>query len=121
MTSEEDRKGALIILDLDDFKQVNDQFGHLTGDELLKSLAEILRSTFRSHDLIGRLGGDEFLVFVKDVTDKEILDRRMTQLFERLRSANSASLVLQRRHQPDRGKNFFLYHFKSHRKIFPRA
>ena len=92
MTSEKDRKGTLIILDLDDFKKVNDQFGHLTGDELLKSLAEILRSTFRSHDLIGRLGGDEFLVFVKDVTDKEILDRRMTQLFERLRSANSAPL-----------------------------
>ena len=42
--------------------------------------------------MIGRLGGDEFLVFVKDVTDKEILDRRMTQLFERLRSANSAPL-----------------------------
>ena len=43
-----------------------------------------------SDDIAGRVGGDEFLVFVKDVTDKEILDRRMTQLFERLRSANSA-------------------------------
>jgi diguanylate cyclase (GGDEF)-like protein len=85
-------KGALIILDLDNFKQVNDRFGHLTGDELLKSLAEILKSTFRSQDLIGRLGGDEFLVFVKDVTDKEILDRRMTQLFERLRGVNSVPL-----------------------------
>lgn len=119
MTSEEDRKGALIILDLDDFKQVNDQFGHLTGDELLKSLAEILRSTFRSHDLIGRLGGDEFLVFVKDVTDKEILDRRMTQLFERLRSANSAPLSCSAGISLIEGK-IFLFHLKSP-KIFPRA
>lgn len=92
MTSEEDRKGALIILDLDNFKRVNDQFGHLAGDELLKSLAEILRTTFRSHDLIGRLGGDEFLVFVKDVTDKEILDRRMLQLFEHMKTADSEAL-----------------------------
>ena len=92
MSSEKGRKGALIILDLDNFKQVNDQFGHLAGDELLKSLAEVLRKTFRSHDLIGRLGGDEFLVFVKDVTDREILDRRMTQLFERLKAAEPVSL-----------------------------
>lgn len=92
MSAEEGRKGALIILDLDDFKQVNDQFGHLAGDEMLKSLAEVLRKTFRSHDLIGRLGGDEFLVFVKDVTDREILERRMAQLFERLKAAKPVSL-----------------------------
>ena len=106
MSSEEDRKGALIILDLDNFKQVNDQFGHLAGDELLKSLAEVLRSTFRSHDLIGRLGGDEFLVFVKDVTDKGILDRRMKQLFERMKTADSAALSCSAGISLVTGKNF---------------
>ena len=50
----------------------------------MKSLAEVLRHTFRSHDLIGRLGGDEFLVFVKGIENREILDRRMDQLFSRL-------------------------------------
>ena len=83
-TGEDSARGALLILDLDDFKQVNDRFGHLKGDEVLKSLAEVLRHTFRSHDLIGRLGGDEFLVFVKGIENKEILDRRMDQLFSRL-------------------------------------
>lgn len=81
---EPDAKGALIILDLDDFKQVNDRFGHLKGDETLKFLAEILKSTFRSHDAIGRLGGDEFLVFVKGTIDRSILDKRMGELLAKV-------------------------------------
>lgn len=83
-SGEASARGALMILDLDDFKQVNDRFGHLKGDEVLKTLAEVLRHTFRSHDLIGRLGGDEFLVFVKGIENREILDKRMDQLFDRL-------------------------------------
>lgn len=94
MASEEgEARGALIILDLDDFKQVNDQYGHLRGDEALKTLAEVLRHTFRSHDLIGRLGGDEFLVFVKGIEKKEILDRRMEQLFSRLNTSCGSILA----------------------------
>ena len=77
-------EGALIILDLDDFKQINDRFGHLRGDDMLKALADILIHTFRNHDLIGRLGGDEFLVFVKGVSERKILDKRMEELLARL-------------------------------------
>lgn len=80
----ESTTGALIILDLDNFKQINDKFGHLKGDETLKAFTEVLKNTFRSHDLIGRLGGDEFLVFVKKVSDRQILNKRMGELFEKL-------------------------------------
>lgn len=72
--------GALLILDLDDFKSINDTYGHPAGDVVLKSTAETLLSTFRSHDIIGRFGGDEFILFLKSVTSRKILDRRISQL-----------------------------------------
>ncbi len=87
-----EKSGALMILDLDNFKQINDQFGHLSGDEMLKMLAEILMNTFRSEDLVGRLGGDEFLVFVKDIAKKEIMERRMQELFRKLDSEENRFL-----------------------------
>lgn len=88
MSSREESCGAIIVIDLDNFKQINDTYGHLEGDSALKRLTEILLATFRRRDLVGRLGGDEFLVFLKDVSSREILDRRMTQLFEALRKEN---------------------------------
>lgn len=84
MEKDQYSEGALLILDIDDFKMVNDKFGHLKGDETLKLLTSVLKSTFRSEDIVGRLGGDEFLVFVKGVSRRDILDRRMKELFEKL-------------------------------------
>ena len=79
-------QGALILLDIDNFKLINDRFGHAAGDEALKRVTQLLRKTFRSQDLIGRLGGDEFMVFLKDSIQREILDRRMNTLFTALSS-----------------------------------
>jgi diguanylate cyclase (GGDEF)-like protein len=53
---------ALILLDVDYFKSINDTYGHAVGDRVLKRVAEILRSSFRSVDIICRIGGDEFAV-----------------------------------------------------------
>ena len=55
---------CVAMIDLDDFKKVNDSYGHLAGDELLKQFAAELRSASRSTDVIGRWGGDEFLIFL---------------------------------------------------------
>jgi len=62
--------GALLFIDLNGFKQINDQFGHEVGDELLRIAAERLRKSLRSCDIIGRPGGDEFVALVPDVTSK---------------------------------------------------
>jgi len=62
------RKGesmALIFLDLDNFKSVNDNYGHEEGDQVLKNVANILKNSFRDHDLIIRYGGDEFIVLAQ--------------------------------------------------------
>ena len=58
----------LAVVDIDHFKQVNDRFGHLYGDEVLILVANILRSSFRSHDRIFRFGGEEFVVLLRNTT-----------------------------------------------------
>ena len=55
---------SVISLDLNGFKKLNDTYGHLAGDDLLKQFATELRTVFRAHDIIGRVGGDEFIVLV---------------------------------------------------------
>lgn len=58
---------ALLILDLDDFKQINDTYGHVGGDEALKFFAGKMQELFRKDDVIGRIGGDEYMVFLKNI------------------------------------------------------
>ena len=61
-----DRQLAVMFIDLDNFKQVNDQLGHEVGDMLLKTVAEAMSETIRSNDSLGRLGGDEFILVVEE-------------------------------------------------------
>ncbi len=71
-----EEEGALLIIDFDNFKTVNDKFGHLTGDAVLKKFGEILKNNFRQEDIIGRVGGDEFMVMmVGEITDDSIKSR----------------------------------------------
>jgi len=63
--------GALVLLDLDNFKLVNDTAGHLAGDHVLRATAEVLRRRLRATDVIGRLGGDEFAALVLNVTPRQ--------------------------------------------------
>ena len=72
--------GALIMLDIDNFKPINDNHGHIAGDRTLKTLAEILRSCSARHDVLCRIGGDEFAIFVKDVTSKAKLTEYATDI-----------------------------------------
>lgn len=74
---------AMFVMDLDDFKAVNDTMGHMAGDQALTGFARILRQSFRAEDVIYRLGGDEFVVFVENLHDadqsvQEMLHRLMT-------------------------------------------
>ena len=60
---------AVLLLDLDGFKQVNDKFGHSTGDQMLQHVSQVLRNLVRGGDLVGRLGGDEFGILLEHVND----------------------------------------------------
>src|SRR5262245_15546986 len=61
--------GALIVLDVDRLKPINDAFGHAAGDEVLKAIASVLTSQVRSSDWVGRLGGDEFALLLWNLTE----------------------------------------------------
>ena len=62
-----DLYGAFFIIDIDNFKGVNDNLGHKIGDDVLKDLSDNLKRLFRKSDIVGRWGGDEFIVFMKDL------------------------------------------------------
>jgi diguanylate cyclase (GGDEF)-like protein/PAS domain S-box-containing protein len=62
---------AILYLDLDDFKQVNDTYGHIVGDQLLQEVARRLTDSVRGSDTVGRLGGDEFVVLIEKLTEPE--------------------------------------------------
>ncbi len=66
---------ALMIIDVDDFKGVNDNLGHLFGDSVLSEISAKMRTLFRSTDILGRFGGDEFIIFLKNIGD----DRQIAQ------------------------------------------
>ena len=72
------------MLDLDYFKQINDTYGHFVGDKVLKKVAVCIQEVFRSSDVLGRFGGDEFLIFMVGADQKDIARMRCEQLLELL-------------------------------------
>lgn len=81
----ENTLAGLLVLDLDNFKSVNDTLGHLYGDVVLTQVGSALRRQFRTQDVIGRIGGDEFLVLLKDIPGRKILQERCAALLDALR------------------------------------
>lgn len=78
--------GAFIIIDVDNFKRVNDNYGHRRGDEVLKSVADEMRRIFREQDVLMRYGGDEFVVYALRMVDRNAVNSRLRQLNEEVKS-----------------------------------
>ena len=72
--------GTLLLIDLDNFKEVNDNYGHDNGDLVLMRVAEVLQSCFRKSDCIGRLGGDEFVIYVDASFADDVLDSKLQEV-----------------------------------------
>ncbi len=76
---------ALLLIDIDNFKQINQRFGRETGDKCIQDFADRLRSCFRKSDILARYGGDEFIVFVIDVPSREMIQDKCSKLLAEMR------------------------------------
>lgn len=79
---------AALVIDLDDFKQINDQHGHAVGDVVLKEIGRRLRASVRAVDYVGRIGGDEFLLILPETDAAEV-----TRVAERIRLAIATAII----------------------------
>ena len=70
----------LFVIDIDEFKSINDRYGHLHGDLVLKNISATIKGLFRNSDIVGRVGGDEFIVFMRDCPRAEDLQRMAKKL-----------------------------------------
>lgn len=74
--------GSLMMIDLDDFKHINDTYGHIIGDNILRKFADTLRANTRQEDVICRSGGDDFVVFLTDMTDRQEVARKAQDILD---------------------------------------
>lgn len=80
---------ALIILDIDFFKEINDNLGHYAGNLVLKDLAKGLKLIFRKEDVIGRIGGDEFCVYMQDISSAQFIKDKCSRLNNFIKGTNN--------------------------------
>ncbi|PKM84622.1 MAG: hypothetical protein CVU86_06205 [Firmicutes bacterium HGW-Firmicutes-11] len=106
-----DRSHAVLVLDIDDFKLLNDQRGHLYGDQIIRHIVAIVRESLRTSDLIGRIGGDEFLIFIQDVPGEAFVASKTMHLLKTIQSQLEIGISIGIGLYPEHGKTFDeLYH-----------
>ena len=88
------RASALLVIDLDQFKQINDHMGHQAGDEALEVFGDSLLKLFRPQDIVGRIGGDEFVALMKNTCDPKLVARRAALICETVRQTRLQSPTL---------------------------
>ncbi|MEA4923534.1 MAG: EAL domain-containing protein [Eubacteriaceae bacterium] len=76
MEAEGNHQSAFMIMDIDDFKDINDTYGHSCGDEVLRHIGQRLKSIFRTEDYIARLGGDEIVMYMMDVSNEQVASKK---------------------------------------------
>ena len=82
------RTGTMLVIDMDNFRNINDTYGHIVGDNTLKMFADVLKENTKPEDVVGRLGGDEFVVFLTDLVDR----KEVTEKAQNIQDMFSASL-----------------------------
>ena len=73
-SKENNTKISLLMMDIDDFKEINDKYGHLTGDKVLSQIGQLVKGEIRNNDIMGRYGGDEFIIGLSDASPQSAQD-----------------------------------------------
>ncbi|MBP5574655.1 MAG: diguanylate cyclase [Bacilli bacterium] len=112
-------KGLFIVLDIDFFKQINDTYGHDIGDVILKDLGDYLNNKFPKNAIVGRFGGDEFIVFIKDVNETAYASQIATEIYSEI--ADSIKLPNQDNLNVSLGVAIYKGQEKNYSEIFKKA
>ena len=105
-------RGVLFMIDMDDFKSINDNYGHAAGDRLLTAMAHLLAETFRSDDIVARVGGDEFVAFLSGSNNEEMARQKAHELLDRVHNLRlegidtQASISVGAAAAPDYGRSY---------------
>lgn len=117
--------GTFMMLDLDNFKTINDTYGHLAGDQLLIQFGAILRRLSREKDIVCRFGGDEFAVFLKDLNDAAVVQRKAELYSRRLwetllepQGYSTASVSIGIAMAPQQGNSFLELYQKADKALY---
>ena len=100
------QKHALIMIDLDNFKHVNDTWGHAEGDLVVQEVAENLKKLFRKTDILGRFGGDEFMILLKDIPDREFVIAKLQKLISKPTNKHNVTMSMGVAIYPDDAREF---------------
>ena len=93
MSHNPNTQSMLFILDVDNFKKINDTMGHAFGDEVLRSLGQQITAIFRASDIIGRVGGDEFMIFLKNIADDDTIRKEARKVENFFRNFQAGEYV----------------------------
>ena len=123
-------KVALMVIDADHFKNINDTYGHAVGDAVLKTIAQVIKNSFKGMDICGRCGGDEFVVLLREVDNAETalllgeyLNNKLKEKIKHETYRDEVTLSIGIAISPENGKNFkelfeaadkALYYVKQH-------
>lgn len=91
---EKGKPGSMIVFDLDYFKQVNDRYGHIAGDQLLQHIGKVLSKMFPQNSFVGRVGGDEFVIFLLSAYSEKEMDERCVRIKERFQEVRLQSKII---------------------------
>ena len=88
-------RGVLFMMDLDDFKYINDTYGHAAGDRVLTEVARVLEETFRTDDIVARVGGDEFIAFLSGSDSRTTAEQKAQELLEHVQRLKIEGIDIQ--------------------------
>lgn len=90
------KSGTLFVLDMDNFKKINDRYGHIAGDRVLQGIAEVLEKMAFRTDIVGRVGGDEFVIFMPVSQDEAFIESRCRQIEQRFQKLPRPQFVVKK-------------------------
>ena len=117
--------GSLMMIDMDNFKHINDTYGHIIGDNTLRMFADTLKANTRPEDVVCRLGGDEFVVFLTDMTDRQEVTKKARDILDMLSDklkkmdyGNEISASIGIAIFPSDGKNFEMLYSNADKSLY---